>query len=182
VTTGVLQGDTLAPFLFVVVLDYAMNQLSTSFGFTTHTNPRLVLQDLDFADDIALLDETVTGVQEQHLADLHRNAKAVGLKINMNKTKLMAYPPLSHDVALSDGPTLQQVEDFKYLGSMMSTSVEDLRTRKGQACGVFWSMTQIWRSHELPLALKLNIFDATCVSVLLYGSEVWSDRGYAQNY
>jgi len=97
-----LQGDTLAPFLFVVVLDYAMNQVFTSFGSTAHTNPQLVLQDLDIADDIALLDETVTGVQE-HLADLQINAKMVGLKVNINKTKLMAYPPLSLDVALSDG-------------------------------------------------------------------------------
>jgi len=61
----------------------------------------------------------------------------------MNNKKLMAYPPLSHDVALSDGTTLQQVEDFKYLGYMMSTSAEDLRARKGQACGVFWSMAKI---------------------------------------
>jgi len=60
---------------------------------------------------------------------------------------------------------------------MISISAEDLRAIKGKACGVFWSMTKIWRSHEMPLALKLNIFDATCVSVLLYGSEAWSVTG-----
>jgi len=36
---------------------------------------------------------------------------------------------------------------------------------------------KIWRSQELPLSLKLNIFDATCVSVFLYGSEAWSVTG-----
>ena len=44
--TGVLQGDTLAPFLFVIVLDYAMQQIPSTFGILTHQEPKYVLQDL----------------------------------------------------------------------------------------------------------------------------------------
>ena len=58
VTTGVLQGDTLAPFLFVIVLDYAMRKIPPGYGFTIHKQPRTVVEDLDFADDIALLDKS----------------------------------------------------------------------------------------------------------------------------
>ena len=36
VTTGVLQGDTLAPFLFIVVLDYVLKESESEFGIKTH--------------------------------------------------------------------------------------------------------------------------------------------------
>jgi hypothetical protein len=51
VTTGVLQGDTLAPFLFVIVLDHALKKIPTSFGFTTHQHATVTIEDLNFADD-----------------------------------------------------------------------------------------------------------------------------------
>ena len=39
VTTGVLQGDTLAPFLFMIVLDYVMNQIPEDHGLITQVDP-----------------------------------------------------------------------------------------------------------------------------------------------
>ena len=61
--TGVLQGDVLAPFLFIIVIDYVMHKSEDTFGFITHlqegTRSRIQkleqkLNDLDYADDIAL--------------------------------------------------------------------------------------------------------------------------------
>ena len=61
VTSGVLQGNTLAPYLFVIVLDYALQKAmhgrEEELGFclkklqSRHIGP-VVLADLDFADDI----------------------------------------------------------------------------------------------------------------------------------
>ena len=64
IRAGVLQGDTLAPFLFVIVLDYVLRQAISGkeeeLGFTVTPRrsrriPGKVITDLDFADDIALL-------------------------------------------------------------------------------------------------------------------------------
>ena len=55
ITTGVLQEDTLAPFLFVVVLDYVLWNTEARTGLQTHSDE--LLPDLDFADDIVLLDQ-----------------------------------------------------------------------------------------------------------------------------
>ena len=121
------------------------------------------MEDLDFADDIALHDEIVKATRD-HIMSLQRNAKEIGLKINTKKTKIMAYPPLHGDLMLIDDMRLEQVDDFKYLGCLISNSSEDLRVRRRKDFGVFWSMTKVWKSHDLPMVLKLRIFDATCRS------------------
>ena len=67
VTTGVLQGDILAPFLFVVLVDYLLKKatLQLDSGVVTHPrryrrHPVKSLNDLDFADDIALLESSIS--------------------------------------------------------------------------------------------------------------------------
>ena len=70
---GVLQGDTLAPYLFVVVLDFALRMAidgkEEELGFQLEkrrcrrVGPEVVT-DLDFADDIALLSEEIEQAQE----------------------------------------------------------------------------------------------------------------------
>ena len=64
IAAGVLQGDTLAPFIFVIVLDYVLRRAisgrESELGFMFHLkaveqNPEKVITDLVFADDIALI-------------------------------------------------------------------------------------------------------------------------------
>ena len=62
-TTGILQGDTLAPYLFAIVVDYILRQsvdiinyqgLDVKPNKTTRDRSKF-LTDLDYADDIALI-------------------------------------------------------------------------------------------------------------------------------
>jgi hypothetical protein len=64
IKAGVLQGDTLAPYLFAIVVDYAMRQAirnnEEELGFMiqpsrSRRHPAVCITDLMFADDIALL-------------------------------------------------------------------------------------------------------------------------------
>lgn len=88
VSSGILQGDALAPFLFIIVIDFVLRKIPHEFGFTTHLNPLKKLPDLDFADDIVLLDNDINSA-ERHLESLTIKARMVGLKINQDKTKYM---------------------------------------------------------------------------------------------
>ena len=70
VSTGVLQGDVLAPFLFIVLVDYLLKKATSDVdtGVVTHPRrsrryPARVINDLDFADDIALLESTMSQAQ-----------------------------------------------------------------------------------------------------------------------
>lgn len=72
IQAGVMQGDTLAPFLFIIVLDYALRKVISGreqdLGFTLtprklRRHPKVVLTDLDYADDINLLSDNLQQAQ-----------------------------------------------------------------------------------------------------------------------
>ena len=92
IITGVLQGDVLAPFLFVIVIDYIMRLGDVvDFGFVYKQRcgsrqPAEKINDLDYADDLALL-ENLTSIATRRLS---RHARSTGLEINISKTEFIA--------------------------------------------------------------------------------------------
>ena len=68
---------------------------------------------------------------------------------------------------------IEVVQDFKYLGAMMASSAGDIKVRKGQAWGAFWKLKDIWKAKSISIQLKIRLFKASVLSILLYGSETW---------
>ena len=99
VTTGVLQGDTLAPFLFITVIDYVMKNAESNHtnrhgehGFTTNLRqsqrqPATTIHDLAFADDIALFENNFDRAQAQ-LDTTTKWAHRVSLQVNIKKRQI----------------------------------------------------------------------------------------------
>ena len=182
ITAGVLQGDTLAPFLFVVVLDYALRKALTGreedLGFTitprkSSRHPKKVLADLDFADDIALLSDLIEEGQEL-LLSVEAECKKVGLGLNGPKTKYLEFNNESQvSLHTLDGTELEKKEDFKYLGSWTDSSEKDIEVRKALAWRALNDMNKIWSSN-MSTDLKRKFFTATVESILLYGCEAWT--------
>ena len=86
----ILQGDTLAPFLFMIVLGYALRQIISGreeeLGFRitqrkSRRHPPVTQTDLDFADDIALLANGVDQAQKL-LTVTESVCKKVGQQLN----------------------------------------------------------------------------------------------------
>ena len=118
ILVGVLQGDTLAPYLFIIVLDYclraAIKGREEELGFTI--KPRrsrrvspLNITDLDYADDIALMSDTAAQAHEL-LRNVENAALRVGLHINAKKTQFMVYnqPTDGTDGTEQTAPYLQK--------------------------------------------------------------------------
>ena len=182
ITAGVLQGDTLAPFLFIIVLDYAMRKAlgdrEDDLGFTitprkSRRHPKQTIADLDFADDIALLSDAIQQAQEL-LTRVESECKKVGLGLNGPKTKALTYnidnPP---QLCTRDGTKLEYKDDFKYLGSWVDSSEKDISVRKALAWKALNGMSKIWKSDMAP-DLKKRFFISTVESILLYGCESWA--------
>ena len=178
-----LQGDTLASFLFIIVLDYAMRKAladgkEEELGFTitpkrSRRYPKVALADLDFADDIALLSDAINQAQEL-LSRVEHECCRVGLGLNGPKTKFLAYNIADHPMLTTRiGTVLEQKKDFKYLGSWVDDSAKDISVRKALAWKALNDMSKIWKSSMNP-DLKKRFFVATVESILLYGCESWA--------
>jgi len=66
-----------------------------------------------------------------------------------------------------------KVNDYKYLGSYISSTTKELSIRKALAYKAFWNMKKVWFSKEIPIYLKIRMFKTLCLSILLYGCETW---------
>ena len=96
IMAGVLQGDTLATYLFLIVVDYCMKvtlENNPDVGFTlkpgrSKCQKAIKLADIEFADDIAFLANSAIDAQTL-LQTVEEIAASVGLKMNESNTKYM---------------------------------------------------------------------------------------------
>ena len=150
VITGVLQGDVLAPFIFIVIMDWILRQSNIDdIGFTmiprrSRRYPEETLSNLGFADDVSLLSNSVKNAQAQ-LDRVSLVAAEVGLIINAKKTKVLAVN-ISDPRVLLNNNELEVVTDFQYLGSYIASAEHDMKCRKGKAWSAFWLLQRIWSS------------------------------------
>lgn len=180
IQAGVLQGDTLAPFLFILVLDYVLRiSLDTSShkgillkAKQSSRNPDLFLTDLDFADDLALISESIKHAEEL-LHSLETAASQVGLYCNEGKTEFLSSSNNDDQLFSLNNVPINRVNDFKYLGSFISDSEKDFKVRKALAWKACNKLNRIWQSN-LPVNLKLQTFQTLVQPILLYGSETWT--------
>ena len=136
-----------------------------------------MLNDLDYADDIALLENTIPRANAQ-LNTLSAEARPVGLEINTDKTECMVICPASKadefaEPLVLNNNQLARVKNFTYLGANMQSSFCDMSHRKGKAWAAFWSLKDIWRAKHIVVALKISIFKIAVLSVFFYGCETW---------
>ena len=133
------------------------------------------LQDLDFADNIAILSSTTTHLQEMS-DDLNMNSKKTGLNISKKKSKIMCVNSSPTRTINIDGEPLDHIEEFTYLGSVISTdnsAQRDIKARLNKARCAFSRLKNIWKSKQYSLSTKVRIYNSNVKSVLLYGSECW---------
>ena len=135
IVAGVQQGDTLAPYLFIICLDYVLRTSidkirENGFELTKKRSrryPAKTIADADYADNIALLAYTPNQA-ETLLHSLERTAAGIGLHVNAHKTEYMCYNQTG-DISILDGTSLKLVDKFIYLGSSVSSTEKDIDTR-----------------------------------------------------
>ena len=179
VIAGVLQGDTLAPFLFIIALDYALREATKdkTTGFMlqerqSSRKPATYITDADFADDLALLSNDMVQAQTL-LTRLETAAETIGLHLNIKKTEYMLINQADTGLKTLGDKTLKKVDDFKYLGSWIANSRNDMDVRIRLAWKALSKMSNIWKS-KLKRDLKVQYFRATVENALMYGAESWT--------
>ena len=179
IVAGVLQGDMLALYLFIICLDYV---LRTSIDKIRENGvelmkkrnrryPAKTITDADYANDIAILANTPNQA-ETLLHSLERAAADIGLYVNAHKTEYMCYNQMG-DISTLDGTPLKLVDEFTYLGSSVELTEKDIETRLTKAWTAINRLLIIWKS-DLTDKMKRSFFQAAVTSILLYGCTTWT--------
>ena len=179
IVASILQGDTLAPYLFIICLDNVLRISidkikENGFKLTKKRSrryPAKTITDADYADDIAIL--AITPNQAETL--LHRLGRAdvgIGLHVNAPKTEYLCFNQTG-DISTLDGRSLKLVDKFTYLGSSVSSTVKEIDTRLTKAWTAIDKLSIIWKS-DLTDKMKHSFFQVAVVSMLLYGSTSWT--------
>ncbi|CAH8568851.1 unnamed protein product [Schistosoma intercalatum] len=134
---------------------------------------RMQLDDLDFADDLALLSQTQQQMQKTN--SVAAASAAVGLNIHKGKSKILRYNTACTNPITIDGEDLEDVKTFTYLGIIgeQGGSDADVKARIGKARAAYLQLKDIWNSKQLSTKTKVRIFNTNVKTVLLYGAETW---------
>uniref|UniRef100_A0A914QT94 Reverse transcriptase domain-containing protein n=1 Tax=Panagrolaimus davidi TaxID=227884 RepID=A0A914QT94_9BILA len=175
VQKGVRQGDTLSPLLFILVLQLALNQVNWKNGININGS---ILGHLDFADDIALLSQTLEGAQSL-LDQVAEKCREVGLHINVDKTKWMSNVRDPNEIILLNDEEVEKVNEFIYLGQIVKWPSQPGRFNKEisrRICSgwnAFNKAKKLLISRRIPAYLKRKYFNQCIFPAMLYGCETW---------
>ena len=132
------------------------------------------INNLRYADDTTLMAES-----EEELKSLLKKVKAesekVGLKFNIQKTKIMASSPItSWEI---DGETVETVSDFIFLGSKITADGDcshEIKRRLLLGRKVMTNLDSILKSRDIPLPTKVRLVKDMVFPVVMYGRESWT--------
>ena len=179
IVAGVLQGNTLVPYLFIICLDYVLRTLidkikENGFELTKKRNrryPAKTITDVDYANDIAILANTPNQAKTL-LYSLEQAAAGIGLRVNTHKMEYMCFNQTG-DISTLDGKSLKLVDKFTYLGSSVSSTEKDIDMRLMKAWTAIDKLSIMWKS-DLTDKIKRSFFQAVVVSILLYECTTWT--------
>ena len=175
VKTEVRQGCLFSPFFFLLVIDWIMKTTTTGRNNGIQRTLWTQLDDLDFADDLALLSHNHSHMQDKTTL-LETTSAGTGLKINRKKTELMKMNTTANAPVTVGGEPIREMESFVYLGSVIDQqggTDRDVTARIGKARAAFVLLKNIWASGRISMRTELRIFNSSVKSVLPYGCETW---------
>ena len=151
--------------------------LSQSIPVSHMEFPITNINNLRYADDTTLMAEN-----EEELKSLLKKVKEesekVGLKLNIQKTKIMASGPItSWEI---DGETVETVSDFFVLGSKITADGDcshEIKRCLLLVRKVVTNLHSIFKSRDITLPTKFRLVKAMVFPVVMYGCELDCEEG-----
>ena len=132
------------------------------------------INNLRSADDTTLMAESEEELKSL-LMKVKEESENVGLKFNIQKTKIMASGPItSWEI---DGETVERVSDFILGGSKITADGDcshEITSRLLLGRKVMTNLDSIFKNRDITLPTKVRLVKAIVLPVVMYGCESWT--------
>ena len=129
---------------------------------------------LRYADDTTLMAESEEELKSL-LMKVEEESETVGLKLNIQKMKIMASSPMtSWEI---DGETVETVSDFILGGSKITADGDcshEIKRRLLLGRKLMTNLDSIFKSRDITLPTKVRLVKAMVFPVVMYGCESWT--------
>ena len=115
------------------------------------------------------------------LMKVKEKSEKAGLKLNIQKTKIMASGPITSWQI--DGKTVETVSDFIFLGSKITADGDcshDIKRHLLLGKKVMFNLDSILKSRDITLPTKICLVKAMVFPVVMYGCESWTVKAERQ--
>ena len=130
------------------------------------------MNNLGYANSTSLMAESEEELKSL-LMKVKKESEKVGLKLNIQKTKIVTYGPITSWQI--DGETIETVRDFIFLGSKITAdgdcSLEIFKRHLLLGRKVMTNLDSILESRDVTLPTKLHLVKAMVFPVVMYGWE-----------
>ena len=167
---GVHQGCTLSPCLFNLHAEYIMRNAGLDEAQVGIKIAGRSIINLRYADDTTLMTESKEELKSLLMNVKEENEKA-GLKLNIQKTKIMACSPIT--LWQIDGETMETVRDFIFLGSKIITHdncSQEMKRHLLLGRKAMANLDSILKSRDIILPTKVHMV----FPVVMYRCESWA--------
>ena len=131
------------------------------------------INNLRYANDTTLTTESEE--LKSLLMKVKEESDKVGLKLNIQKTKIMAFGPITSWQI--DGETVETVSDFIFGGSKITADGDcshEIKRCLLLGWKVMTNLDSILKSRNITLSTKVRLVKAIVFSVVMYGCESWT--------
>jgi len=167
----VCHGCILSHWLFNLFAEYIMQNAWLDEAQGGMKIARRNINNLRYADDTILMAESKEELKS-HLMKVKVESEKVGLKLNIQKTKIMASSPITSWQI--DGETVETVRDFIFLGSKITADGDcrhEIKRRLLLGREVMTKVDSILKSRNITLLTKDCLVKSMVFPVVMYGCE-----------
>ena len=164
---GVCQFCILSPYLFNLYAEYIMRNASLDEAEAGIKISRRNINNLRYADDTTLMAESEEELKNL-LMKVKEESEKAGLKLNIQKTKIMASGPITSWHI--DGETVETVTDFNFLGSKITVDGDcshEIKRHLLLGRKAMTNLDSILKSRDITLPTKVHLVK------YFFSSHVW---------
>ena len=164
----------MSPYLFNLYAEYIKRNAGLDEAQVAIKIARRNINNLRYADDTTLMAESEEEIKSL-LMKVKEESEKVGLKLNIQKTKIMASGPTTSWQI--DGETVETVADFIFLGSKITADGDCSREIKRHLLlgrKVMTNLDSTLKSRDITLSTKVRLVKAMVFPVVMYRCESWT--------